>query len=187
MIKNILKNIFSNEISQKDNTSNNNTYTPIELKEFTIPYEELEKRFTIIGELYENKALVSNGVKYGFVNPHGEVVIPLNYNAGNRFSDGVALMFVNSYLHIIDHEGNLLNKPVKLVAPRSNVRMRKNSKGEKHVMLFYSPYILGSFQDYDIKQDIKIDYEGNIYLSVYNSNKVIVQNENITNPDYKKK
>jgi hypothetical protein len=67
--------------------------------------------FTAVKPFSENLAVAAissdTGDKYGFINTSGEWVIEAKYSDANRFSQGLAAVYLNDQWTFIDHQGNL--------------------------------------------------------------------------------
>ncbi len=66
--------------------------------------------FTAVKPFSENLAVAAissdTGDKYGFINTSGEWVIEAKYSDANRFSQGLAAVYLNDLWTFIDHQGN---------------------------------------------------------------------------------
>ena len=74
-------------------------------------------------DFFEGRALVSNRGRYGYINRGGTLVIPMKYDVGWSFSEGLALVGTadrkDIKLSLIDTSGNIIfDVPYKLLNPR---------------------------------------------------------------------
>lgn len=52
--------------------------------------------YKIVNDYYESRSLVWNGAKYGFIDRFGKEIVPLTYDFGWRFNEGLAPMRTNN-------------------------------------------------------------------------------------------
>jgi hypothetical protein len=69
-------------------------------------------KYDVIGDFFEDLAIVRANSKYGYVNKSGKEVIPLMYDSVNFFFDGIAIVQSNGKYGYIDKKGRSIT-PMK--------------------------------------------------------------------------
>lgn len=120
--------------------------------------EEEEKR-SIIGnnskELYPASVREIEGIKWGYINSKGQLIIKPKFQAAMNFQDnGLAIVSINDYMGVIDENGNFIIDPKYdyiekfsesiAIANNKNGYYAFSDKGEK---IFEYKYYIGNFKE----------------------------------------